>query len=124
MLLRTLRLRVERAWMKRFGSRAQNRPAADAEPTTRPSRLVVPREYLSLHDYLDRRFANTVVLTFAQVEDLLGFALPARARLHPQWWANDASGSPSEQSRSWIQASRTATPNLLAQTVVFERNPA
>jgi hypothetical protein len=80
----------------------------------------VPREYLSLHKYLDNRFAATVVLTFAQIEDLLGFALPDLARLQQQWWANaDANSTASAQARSWTQASRTATPTLLAQTVVF-----
>jgi hypothetical protein len=84
--------------------------------------VAVPAEYLSLYKYLDNRFADTVVLTFSQIEDLLGFTLPALARLHKEWWGNvDADGPSSAHSRSWIQASRTATPNLLAQSVVFER---
>jgi hypothetical protein len=82
----------------------------------------VPAEYLSLHKYLDDRFANTVVLTFAEIEDLIGSTLPALARLQPEWWAtSDADSTPSAQSRSWTQASRTATANLVSQTVVFER---
>jgi len=92
------------------------------EAPARPQRFAVPREYLSLHRYLDNRFADTVVLTFAQIEDLLGFPLPDLARLHHEWWANgDANSTPSAQARSWTQARRTATPNLLARTVVFER---
>jgi hypothetical protein len=68
------------------------------------------------------RYANTVVLTFAEIEDLLGFTLPDLARLEGKWWADaDAGGVPSAQSRSWTQASRTVKPNLLAQTVVFDR---
>jgi len=82
----------------------------------------VPAEYRSLHTYLDGRYADTVVLRFAEIEDLLGFALPDAARLGQDWWANtDAAGEPSTQSRSWIHASRTAKANLVAQTVVFER---
>ena len=111
-------------WMKRLGSRGRHGPAAEAEAPAKPQRFVVPREYLSLHRYLDNRFANTVVLTFAEIEDLLGFALPDLARLRHEWWANNDAETPSAQSRSWIQASRTATPNLLAQTVVFERASA
>jgi hypothetical protein len=77
---------------------------------------------MPLHKYLDDRYADTVVLTFAQIEDLLGFALPELARLQPSWWVNaDLRAAPSAHQHSWTQASRTAKPNLLAQIVVFER---
>ena len=33
-------------------------------------------KYHGLYDYLKNRYADTVVLTFQQVEDLLGFTLP------------------------------------------------
>lgn len=86
--------------------------------------VAVPPEYLSLHKYLNNRFAETVVLTFAQIQDLLGFALPDLAR-QPEWWTDaDVDGTPSPQSHSWTQASRTAIPNLTAQTVTFERATA
>ena len=45
-------------------------------------------EYRSLHKYLYDRFADSVVLTFAEIEDLLGFALPDVARLEQGWWAS------------------------------------
>jgi hypothetical protein len=82
----------------------------------------VPAVYRVFHDYLKDRYADTVVLTFDEIEDLLGFPLPDAARLRAEWWANDdeASGA-SIQSRAWMQASRTAKPNLFARTVVFER---
>ena len=116
----TLREFLVRVWAERPSG--HGRPTAAAEAPARALRLAVPREYLSLHKYLDNRFANTVVLTFAQIEDLLGFALPDLARLHQEWWANgDANSTPSAQARSWTQASRTATPNLPAGIVVFER---
>jgi hypothetical protein len=82
----------------------------------------VPSEYRPLHKYLDERFANTVVLTFSEIEDLLGITLPPPARLQQDWWANpDLNHIPSAQSHSWIQASRTAKANLVAKIVVFER---
>lgn len=40
----------------------------------------VPREYRALYSYLDHRYASVVVLTFEQIEALLGFALPGAAR--------------------------------------------
>ena len=90
--------------------------------TSAPSSQSSVWEYRSLYRYLDNRFADTVVLTFAQIEALLGFTLPDLARLRPDWWATpEADGVPSSQSRSWVEASRTATPNLGAQSVMFER---
>jgi len=79
-------------------------------------------QYLSLHLYLLNRYANRVVLTFSEIEDLLGFALPNRARLEAGWWAIGNSSIPGPQrSDTWVLAKRTATPNLRAQVVVFER---
>ncbi len=79
-------------------------------------------KYLSLYTYLENRYANTVVLTFAEIEDLLGFTLPDQARHQREWWVENATNAPKPNySDSWILASRTAMPNLLAQIVVFER---
>jgi hypothetical protein len=52
-------------------------------------RAVMPGTYKALYQYLENRYANTVVLTFAQIEDLLGFPLPDAARLDHAWWANN-----------------------------------
>ena len=79
-------------------------------------------KYQALYQNLEHRYANTVVLTFAQIEDLIGSTLPDSARVRQEWWANtDATDTLQPHSRSWTLASRTATPNLQAQTVVFER---
>jgi hypothetical protein len=108
-------------WIKRRVSDAHNQPEGDAKPATRQGR-VMSGTYLSLYTYLANRYANTVVLTFAEIEDLLGFALPDLARLHQEWWTNaDPNTDRPNHSDSWILASRTARPNLLARTVVFER---
>ena len=40
----------------------------------------------SLSRYLRDRAASRVVLTFAEIEDLLGFLLPDHARLQLAWW--------------------------------------
>ena len=91
--------------------------------TPKPRSFPVPAEYMSLHEYLETRYADTVVLTFGQIEALLGFALPESARREPEWWADgDADDTPSAQARSWTQAHRTATANLLAHTVSFARS--
>jgi len=79
--------------------------------------------YHPLYTYLQRRFADRVVMTFAEIEDVLGFALPDAARGTSQWWDQTESGvEPSAQSDSWTRAGRTATVNLPAAHVLFERS--
>ena len=104
------------------GGNGRGRVSADAEPARRPSGQVPP-EYRPLHKYLAGRYADTVVLTLAEIEDLIGCPLPALARTQPEWWANaDTASAPSPQSHAWTEAGRTATPHLLARTVGFEGN--
>ena len=93
----------------------------NSSPAARPKGSVL-LEYRPLHLYLKNRFADTVVLTFAQIEDLLGHALPSPARLEEGWWANpDADGRSSDQAQTWVLAERTATANMVARTVTFAR---
>ena len=108
-------------WMRRRGSTACHQREANAE-TAKPQGRVMSGKYLLLYRYLEDRYANTVVLTFAEIEDLLGFTLPDQARLHQEWWMDAATrAAGADYSDSWILASRTARPNLPAQTVAFER---
>ena len=79
-------------------------------------------EYQPLYKYLDNRYANVVVLTFSQIESLIGFSLPDPARLHAGWWTHPDPDTPAPgYADAWILARRTAQPNVLARTVVFER---
>ena len=80
----------------------------------------VPAEYLPLYTYLERRYASTVVLTFEQMEGLLGFALPTPACLEQDWWTGAAVDT-HRHSAAWMGAGRTATPKFSARTVTFER---
>ena len=76
--------------------------------------------YLPLYTYLEHRYASIVVLTYEQMEALLGFALPDAARLESGWWTGAAApGTP--DGNAWTAAGRTATPNLPARLVRFER---
>jgi hypothetical protein len=83
---------------------------------------VVAGKYALLYKYLDNRYADVIVLTFGQIEDVLGFALPQLARTYHAWWTQgetNVGGPP--HADAWTLAGRTATPNLRAQTVTFER---
>jgi len=104
-------------WMKRRRptTRLHREPEVEPQP-------VMSGKYLLLYKYLHDRYADTVVLTFGQIESLLGFSLPDQARLNQQWWTNvEATAAGTNHSDSWVLASRVASPNLLAQTVAFER---
>jgi len=76
--------------------------------------------YLPLNVYLEHRLAWNVVMTFEQIESLLGFALPASARTEREWWTDQA-GFVDGHANTWIALGRTAAPNLLARTVAFVR---
>jgi hypothetical protein len=108
-------LQPVRAWWRR-ATPAAARPAAAAQ--VEPRGPAVPAEYLSLYTYLKDRYASTVVLTFGQMEALLGFSLPEPAGRDRDWWAAAAVRT---HSAAWTGARRTATPNLVARTVTFER---
>ena len=79
-------------------------------------------KYRELHKYLADRYSNTVVITFSQIEDLVGFPLPDRARMDREWWTA-APSTELQHAHAWTQAGMTASPNLLARNVVFERAP-
>jgi hypothetical protein len=95
-------------WLKKAG------PARGGEPEPRRELLRPVRhpagQYEPVCRYVENRYADTVVLTFAEVEDLLGFSLPDLARVQLEWWAS-----------SLAVTSRTVTPNLAAEIVSFER---
>ena len=108
-------------WIKRRIAPTSRRREPDAVPP-KPQGRAMSGKYVLLYKYLENRYANTVVLTFSQIEDLLGFSLPDQARQEQAWWTEETPtvAGPS-YSDAWILASRSAKPNLVAHTVTFER---
>jgi len=91
-------------------------------PTTKTSAVRV--EYRPLQKYLNERFSDAVVLTFGEIEDLLGATLPDAAHLRAAWWTDaNEDGVQSPQSHAWLDAHRSALPNLVSRRVRFERVP-
>lgn len=110
------------SWMKRRRSTRQDHTHPDTKAANAPNRCVPASQYVSLFNYLDGRYADRVVLTFGQIEDLLGFSLPDLARRSADWWTNpDANTTRPRFADSWLLANRTAQPNLIALTVAFDR---
>jgi hypothetical protein len=78
--------------------------------------------YQPLYKYLENRYATTVVLRLSEIEDILGFRLPASARTDRDWWTiADPNTSAGGYCGAWRSAKRTAVPNFPAGTVIFER---
>jgi len=109
----------EWAWA-RWGTPAPVGGSRTGVVTTDAATPYVSARYVALYTYLQNRYASNVVLTFEQMESLLGFALPAPAWTERDWWTSPADDT-DRHSDAWTVAERTATPNLSARTVAFER---
>lgn len=79
--------------------------------------------YAALARYLRSRADSVadVSFSFEAVEAIIGGPLPAYARQHRSWWANDAVSH--AQSLQWLEAGwRVRTVNVSEERVVFTRN--
>ena len=74
-------------WMKYRGT------PGGLHARTDQASLAAAGEYKLLYEYLRDRHANRVVLTFVEVEDLIGFPLPAPAREQRAWWRSVGSAA-------------------------------
>jgi hypothetical protein len=110
-------------WLTGWGSVALQK-AVDHQPAIDQRTEVVSGKYGVLYSYLEHRYADVTVLTFAQIEDLLGFSLPQLARTYQAWWTLGANVEGAPHADAWTLAGRTATPNLKSRTVSFERVPS
>jgi hypothetical protein len=107
-------------WITRWGTITREK-ADQMAITVRPT-AAVSGKYVCLYTYLANRYADVIVLTFGQIEDVLGFALPTLAHTYHAWWTlGETNVEGPRHSDAWTLAGRTATPNLKARTVVFER---
>lgn len=76
-------------------------------------------KYARLQKHLSDLGANEWRPAFSQVEKILGFPLPASARSHPAWWANNRDHS---HSSAWLDAGwETADLNLTGEWITFRR---
>jgi len=76
-------------------------------------------KYLPLYDYLLALELKDWPASFAEIERILGFALPKSAYSYPAWWSN---GSGMPHSAMWLDAGwRTRDLNLTRKRVHFSR---
>jgi len=80
-------------------------------------------KYDPLRLYLRKQARNRVPMTFQQVESVIGGRLPASARKHRPWWANDARGH--AHANSWLgEGYRTEEVDMEGEKLVFARAPS
>ena len=83
------------------------------------NRIGTMSKYAPLRDYLASRPLQEWKVTFEDIEDVLGFPLPASARRYPAWWANESTSS-HVQSHSWLDAGwRTSEVKLREERLTF-----
>ena len=83
---------AQAGWMWQWLKRRNMLPRGETAPTsTAPQRRRQAGADQPLFDYLEDRYAQTVVLTFEQIEDLLGTGLPEPAR-RARWLVARAPG--------------------------------
>ena len=62
--------------------------------------------------------------SFVEIESIIGFELPASARLHRPWWSNQTGGNGHSQALAWSAAGwETAEVDLDAETLLLRRKP-
>ena len=60
--------------------------------------------------------------SFTEIESIIGFQLPASARLHKPWWANQKGGGGHSQALAWTMAGwETAEVDLESETLMLRR---
>jgi hypothetical protein len=75
-------------------------------------------KYDPLRDFLKTKPGGVFSLTFKQIEEILGFALPKSAE-RPQWWAN-VTGPDHPHSQAWQAAGFNAFLVAGSRKVRFE----
>ncbi len=95
------------------------------ESNTKEGRPIFPAEcgnskYQALSEYLYERWEKRIVLSYDEIEDVLGFELPTSAHTLPQsFWANTEYHN---YAKSWLLLGYKAKVNVKTKNVTFERN--
>lgn len=77
-------------------------------------------KYYPLFEHLQHCHQAAVMLTFAEIETLMGCSLPESARRKRNWWSNRDSPS-ALQAIAWISAGyQVESVNLTQQIVTFK----
>ena len=80
-------------------------------------------KYEPLTRFLQHQPGGKVRLSFAQIEQLIGFKLPDSAQHEPDWWSN--SPADDAETQAWLAAGfRSDEVDLAAGELTFRRDEA
>lgn len=75
-------------------------------------------KYTGLKIYLSESIDEQVVLSFSEIEHVIGTALPNSAYVHSAWWANGGHS----QANTWLGAGyKVSLVDLNKKEVVFSK---
>ena len=84
--------------------------------------MVARGKYRHLYTHLCSLQTHEWRATFREIESILGFPLPASARLYRPWWGNQRRGGGHSQALAWNVAGwETAQVDMEAETLVLRR---
>ncbi len=82
--------------------------------------MAIRGKYQKLYTYLSSLPAREWRTTFGRIESIIGFDLPASARLHRPWWSNQSGGNGHSQALAWSVAGwETAEVDMDAETLLL-----
>ena len=88
--------------------------------TTEISHKSITSKYRRLTEYLLKSNADRIILTYPDIEKILGFALPDSAHKHMRaYWSNSETHS---YALSWLSIGYRTRVDIEASTVIFEKN--
>ena len=92
------------------------------DQTDRYRAMALRGKYQGLYSYLTSLQVSEWRTSFNEVESVIGFELPASARLHRPWWGNQRGGNGHSHALAWSVAGwETAEVDMDAETLVFRR---
>lgn len=78
-------------------------------------------KYDPLYEYLSKQTLRQLILSFSEIENIIGAQLP-NSVVRPQWWANDTNSETSHvQCKAWLAAGYNAYLVIGSSKVRFER---
>ena len=76
-------------------------------------------KYAPIRAFLENRKSETVPMTFAEIEKVLGFKLP-NSKNYPAWWSNNATNN--VMTNEWLAAGyKTEQVDIDGKKLVFRR---
>ncbi len=80
-------------------------------------------KYDPLTLYLIAQKGQLIVLTFGEIEKIIGATLPKSAHDFREWWANEDPGGAHVQSKAWLSGGyKVDSVDLTRERVNFERS--